>query len=314
MTAPLRPTQVTPPLQVVTGKGGVGKSTFSAALALAAAKQGHTVLALELGEPGGLSTLLRARPTEHGVPVQAAKNLHVAWYDGEASLAEYIVRFIPFGARLKPFFAHPLYRAFVSAGPGVRELMAIGKVRDELLGLSSGAPRWDLIVVDAGASGHVLQLLGMPAATARTFKSGLAHREATRVSGTLADPAMTTVHVVARPEVMPLEEAAHVIEQLRAAQLPVGRLVVNQCWPVPPVGADEAVARVKARRADAAGRSLVVAAERALTWAALQEEGITSLEHRLAKPALRLPRLSSPSFGVPELEQLAALVSAEVSS
>lgn len=312
MSAPLRRTQVNPPLQVVTGKGGVGKSTFAAALALAAAKKGHQVLALELGEPAGLSTLLGARPVEHGVPVRAAENLHVAWYEGEASLAEYIVRFLPFGARLKPFFAHPLYRAFVSAGPGVRELMAIGKVRDELLGLSSGGPQWDLIVVDAGASGHVLQLLGMPAATARTFKSGLAHREATRVAGTLSDPSMTVVHVVARPEVMPLEEAAEVIERLRAQQLPVGRLVVNQCRPVPPIGAEEAVARVKAQRPDDAGRSLVVAAERALTWAGLQEEGITTLEHRVAKPVLRLPRLPPGPFGRAELERLAALVSHEV--
>lgn len=314
MSEPLRPTQVNPPLQVVTGKGGVGKSTFAAALALAAANAGKQVLALELGEPGGLSAMLDARPTEHGVPVAAGRHLHVAWYDGEASLAEYITRFLPFGARLKPFFSHPLYRAFVSAGPGVRELMAVGKVRDELLGLSSGRAPWDLVVVDAGASGHTLQLLGMPAATARTFKGGLAHREASRVAATLSDPALTVVHVVARPEVMPLEEAAEVIERLRAQQLPVGRLVVNQCWPVPPKGADEALATVARGRADEATQSLVAAAGRALVWSTLQEEGITSLEHRVAKPALRLPKLTTPTFGRPELEQLAALVAPEVVS
>lgn len=313
MTNQLRPTQVNPPLQVVTGKGGVGKSTFAAALALAAANAGKQVLALELGEPGGLSTLLGARPTVHGVPVVAGKRLHVAWYDGEASLAEYITRFLPFGARLKPFFSHPLYRAFVSAGPGVRELMAIGKVRDELLGLSSGQPPWDLVVVDAGASGHTLQLLGMPAATAGTFKSGLAHREASRVAATLSDPALTVVHVVARPEVMPLEEAAEVIERLRAQRLPVGRLVVNQCRPVPPPGADEALARLRSRSDDAT-RSLAAAASRALVWSTLQEEGITSLEHRVAKPALRLPQLTTPTFGRPELESLAMLLGAEVAS
>ncbi len=312
MSARLRATQVTPPLQVVTGKGGVGKSTFAAALALAAAKAGKQVLAIELGEPGGLSALLGTRPTEHGIAVTAAKNLQLAWYDGEAALADYIVRFLPFGARLRPFFSHPLYRAFVSAGPGVRELMAIGKVRDELLGLSSGQPPWDLVVVDAGASGHTLQVLGMPAATASTFKSGLAHREAARVAATLSDPAVTEVHVVARPEVMPLDEAAEVIERLRERRLPVGRLVLNQCRPVPPGGAEEAIARVGRARSDELGRSLVAAATRELVWARLQEEGIASLERRVAKPALRLPRLLTATFGRAELEQLATLVADEV--
>jgi anion-transporting ArsA/GET3 family ATPase len=307
-----RPRQLVPPLQLVTGKGGVGKSTYAAALALAAARTGREVLAVELNRGGGLSSLLGVTPTAHGVPVPAGPGLHVAWYDGEASLAEFIVRFMPFGSRFKPFFSHPLYRAFVTAGPGVRELMAIGKVRDEVLGLSAGRPQWDLLVVDAGASGHALQLLGMPAATARTFSSGLAHREATKVAGFLADPRQTEVHVVALPEVMPLEEAAEIIEALREKHgLPVGHLVVNRCRPVAPEGVDEALAQLEAAApGDGPGaaprRALAAVARRALGWERLQEAGIAALERRVAKPALRLPRLIAERFGRAEVEQLAA--------
>lgn len=329
-----RPRQLTPPLQLVTGKGGVGKSTYAAALALAAARTGREVLAVELTRGGGLSALLGVTPTEHGVPVPAGPGLHVAWYDGEASLAEFIVRFMPFGARFKAFFSHPLYRAFVTAGPGVRELMAIGKVRDEVLGLSAGRPQWDLLVVDAGASGHALQLLGMPAATARTFSSGLAHREATKVAGFLADPRQTEVHVVALPEVMPLEEAAEIIETLREKHgLPVGRLVVNRCRPVAPEGAEAALALLEAHepggastgrgpldvaggtdeaeRHRAARPALAAVARRALGWERLQEAGIAALERRVAKPALRLPRLITERFGRAEVEQLAAGLAVE---
>lgn len=311
MTDPLP--AVVPPLQIVTGKGGVGKSTVAAALALAAARRGHRVLAIELGEAAGLSALLGVHGHAHGAPVAVAPGLWVSWFDGEAALGEYIVRFLPFGARLQRFFSHPLYRAFVSAGPGVRELMAIGKVRDELLGLSTKERRWDLVVVDAGASGHALQVLGMPAATARTFASGLAHREAERVAATLEDPHTTAVHVVARPELMPLEEAAEVIATLRERRLPVGRLVINQCWPVPPPEADGVVARLRAEAQEPADRSLAVAAERALAWTALQERGIANLEARVRKPALRLPRLVGERFERPQLDQLAALLAPEVS-
>ncbi len=309
-----RATQLTPPLQLVTGKGGVGKSTFAAALALAAARTGREVLAIELGSHGGLSDLLGVRPPAPGVPTAAGPGLHVATFDGEAALAEFIVRFMPFGERLRPFFSHPLYRAFVSAGPGVRELMAIGKVRDELLGLSTGRPRWDLLVVDAGASGHALQLLGMPAATARTFSSGLAHREATKVAATLADPTQTAVHVVALPEVMPLEEAAEVIEKLRAGLgLPVGRLVVNQCRPLAPEGASKVVAALRAAgEGDLARRSLATASRQALAWLEVQERGIAALEARVVKPALRLPRLATERFGRAEVERLADALASEV--
>jgi anion-transporting ArsA/GET3 family ATPase len=248
------------------------------------------------------------------VPVAAAPNLHLAYYDGEAALAEYLGRFMPFRGLLKSVVTHPLYRAFVSAGPGVRELMAIGKVRDEMLGLSAGRPLWDLIVLDAGASGHALQLLGMPQATAKTFSSGLAHREATRVAGALADPEQTAVHVVALPEEMPLAEAAEIIEKLRGELvLPVGRLVVNQCRPLAPPGAAEAVAALaREAESDLARRSLVFAARRELGWLELQEAGIGELERRLGVIAMRLPQLVATAFGKAEVEHLARCFEGQV--
>lgn len=292
-------------LLIVTGKGGVGKSTFAAALAVAAARAGHDVLAIEMGAPAGLAGLFGVRPTHHGEPVPAHERVWLAYYDGEAALAEYLRRFMPWRALVDGVVAHPLYRAFVAAGPGVRELMAIGKVRDEMLGLSTGKPRWDLIVLDAGASGHALPLLGMPAATARTFSRGLAHRESTRVAAALADPAQTAVHVVALPEEMPLEEAAEIIARLRdELHLPVGRLVMNQCRHRAPAGVTDLLARLDG--GDPARRALVRAAGRQLGWIELQEAGIAGLERRVGLRAQRLPRLVTEDFGRAQIEHLAA--------
>jgi anion-transporting ArsA/GET3 family ATPase len=302
---------VIPPLQVVTGKGGVGKSTFAAVLAVRAARAGQRVLAIELGKPAGMADLLGVRPEQHGVPVPAGPGLHLAYFDGEQALAEYLRRRLPFAGQMNAVFAHPVYRAFVGVGPGVRELMAIGKVRDELLGLSSGGPQWDLIVLDAGASGHALQTLGMPAATARAFVSGLAHREAVRVAKTLADPRYTAVHVVARPEHMPLAEAGEIVERMRGdLGLPVGRLVINQCRPLAPPGTRAAVARLAAAGgAGSAQAGLAAVARRALDWLVLQEDGIAALEERVALTAERLPRLTTPIFRRAEIETLAGVLS-----
>ncbi len=163
-------------------------------------------------------------------------------------------------------------------------------------------------MLDAGASGHALQLLRMPAATAGTFESGIAHREASRVARVLADPARTAVHVVALPEEMPLEEAAEVIERLRSEpRLPVGRLVINQCRPPAPGGAAEVVASLRASTAiDPARSALSIAAGRVLGWLRIQEDGIAALERRVGLRAERLPKLEVESFSLGEVHQLAA--------
>lgn len=303
-----------PKLHLVTGKGGVGKSSVTAALALQAAERGKRVLAIELGEPSGLAGLLGVRPERHGVPEPVQSGLSLAYFDGEAALAEYLLRRLPFfRQKMRAVFEHPLYRAFVGAGPGVAELMVIGKVRDELLGLSTGKPQWDLLVVDAGASGHALQMLGMPAATASTFTAGLAHREARRVAATLADPQCTAVHVVALPERMPLVEAAETLERLRALGLPLGRLVVNQCRPAAPPGAEALVARLTAEQGDPDCQRLARVAGRTLAWVRAQEEGIAMLERRVGLRAERLPRLVATTFGLPEVQVLTAQLAPEPS-
>jgi len=260
---------------------------------------------VELGAPAGVADLLGARPVEHGKPVAVEAGLHLAYFDGEQALAEFLRRRVPFAGLLEAAIAHPLYQAFVSAGPGVRDLMAIGKVRDELLALSGGPRRWDLLVLDAGASGHALQMLGMPAATARTFSRGLAHREATKLARFLSDPARTAVHVVALPEQMPLEEATTVVQRVREMGLPLGRLVVNQCRPPAPAAADAAALALQRIAAGLPGREALSATiTRDLGWLQIQEQGIERLRRRTDCPVERMPRLTAARFGPRELDQL----------
>lgn len=252
-------------LHYVTGKGGVGKSTVAAALAIAAASRGARVLAIELGERAGLARALAARP-----------DVSVMQIDGAAAVGEYLTRRMHLGRFVRPILAHPLYTAFVEAAPGLRELVAIGKVRDEYV----LQQRWDVVVVDAGASGHALEHLRMPAAAETTFASGRVHREAAANAALLRDPAACAIHVVAVPEEMPLGEAAQTVETLRGLELAIGRVIVNRCLPPPPaieVDIDDPIVAPVLRDVLARARA--------------QERDIAALQARLGFPVFRTPRL-----------------------
>ncbi len=294
------------------GKGGVGKSTLAAALALAAKRRGAEVLAIELGAPGGLSRALGAEPAQPGAIVTAPSGVALSWFDGGAALSEYLGRVVRLGPLLDKVFAHPLYRAFVDAAPGLKELMAMGKVRDEYsLHKEHGQPHWDVVVVDAGASGHAIEHLRMPAAAAETFHSGRVHRESRRVHALFGDPAETSIWVVATPEEMPLAEAAESVAKLGDAGLGVTHVVVNRCRPIAPDGVETVLATIEALSvADAARRAardgLVVSARRALGWQQIQERGIAALVEQTGARPLRLPILRE--VHAPELAELGEIL------
>jgi anion-transporting ArsA/GET3 family ATPase len=271
-------------LHVVMGKGGVGKSTVAAALALAAATRGARTLVIELGEIGGTCRILGGTPREPGEIVRAAGNTHVAYFDGAAALAEYLIDRVHLGRIAERVLAHPLYAAFVDAAPGLRELMAIGKVRDEF----ALQQRWDIVVVDAGASGHALEHLRMPAVASATFAAGRVHREAEANAALLRDRSACSIHVVALPEQMPLREAAQTVRALRELELATGAVFVNRCIAPTPAGVAALLPRIELP-------AVAEVVRHALAWHAIQERGIAELEAELFVCALRLPRLRAQS-------------------
>ena len=267
-------------LHFVTGKGGVGTSTVASSLALAAAARGARVLAIELGEPGGTCRILGAVPPRAAAIASAAGGTHVAYFDGAEALAEYLVDRIHLGRLAERVIAHPLYTAFVNAAPGLRELMAIGKVRDEYV----LQRRWDVVVVDAGASGHALEHLRMPAVASSTFSSGRVHREAEANAALLRDRSACAIHVVALAEHMPLREAVQTVTALRELDVATGAVFVNQCVAPAP-------ARVEALLEHIEPPEVAHVARRAYAWQCIQERGIAELELALFIRALRLPRV-----------------------
>lgn len=305
-------------LQFVVGKGGVGKSTLTAALALASASRGLKTLAVEFQGSGGVARLFGVDRGAYDAAIEVDPGLSVLRVEGDQALAEYLRMVVPIRRLLQAVFASRLYRVFVDAAPGLRELMTMGKVfyEAERAG-SEGSRRWDRIFVDAGASGHSLQFLQMPSAAVATFPSGLVHREATRVLALLRDPERTCVHVVATPEEMPVTEASTIVETLRESlSLPLGDLFLNRCRPRPPSGAAAAVQAARtlavAPEDECVRRAVVRAAESALGWEDVQAAASKRLERETGLQARRLPFVVREEFGLAEVREMAAsLVSAK---
>ncbi|MGH9045083.1 MAG: ArsA family ATPase [Acidimicrobiales bacterium] len=214
-------------LLFVTGKGGVGKTTIAAALAVVAAESGKRVLVCEIEPVGALGAAFEAGPTGFE-PRQVAQRIWVMSMDTEASLREYLrvhVRF-PVGAGR----IGPLARAFdfvATAAPGVREILTVGKLCFEVR-----ERHFDLVIVDASASGHVVSQLGAPQAIRELVRVGQVRDQTGWMLDILSDPGRTGVVAVSTPEEMPVAETIELAARLEH-ETPVGLLavIVNRVLP-----------------------------------------------------------------------------------
>jgi len=303
-------------LHFVVGKGGVGKTTVAASLALLLARQGRRTLAVEMDSTGRLPMVLGAAGavmTPHAV----SPNLHVLSIDGRTALEEYLALIIPVKRLLHTVFSSRIYQYFVAAAPGLKELMTVGKIWYEATKRDGARPAWDAIVVDAPATGHSLQYLRMPQAARDTFGAGLVQREAAKIVGVLQDPTCTVVHLVTLAEEMPVAETLETCAQLREPlQMPIGWVVVNRLHrrrfpPATLAALERAAATRPAERA-----LLSCVAERAAEesgWASINEANVERLRGGVGDaPLVQLPFLFVEEFGMDELAQLSAMLESAV--
>lgn len=228
-------------LLVVTGKGGVGKSTVTAGLALLAAERGKRVLVVEVDAKGDLTDFFE-HPAVGFQPVEVHRGVHVLTMDTEASLREYLrihLR-VPMLGRIGP-----VARAFdfvANAAPGVKEILTIGKIAHEVRESMRGNAPWDLVVVDAAATGHIVAQLGAPE-TMREFVSvGPVRSQTGWMIDLLSDPAVTALNFVATPEEMPVNETVELVARARRElSVPLGAVIVNRVLPELFTRADEEI-------------------------------------------------------------------------
>ncbi|MBA2282388.1 MAG: ArsA family ATPase [Acidimicrobiia bacterium] len=213
-------------LLFVTGKGGVGKTTVAAAIALLAAERGKRTLVGEVDAKGNLADFYEV-PATSFEPRELFPNLWAMTMHTEDSLKEYLrlQLKIPFVARLGP-----LARTFdfvANAAPGVKEVLVVGKFLWEVR-----QRHYDLVVVDAVATGHVVAQLAAPQALRELVKVGLVREQTGWMLDLLGDPATTGAVIVASPEEMPVNETIELAGRIEnETNVDLAAVVVNRVLP-----------------------------------------------------------------------------------
>lgn len=229
-------------LIIVTGKGGTGKTTVAATLGWAAAQAGLRVLVAELGRDAQLPRLLspEARALDHEER-QLAPGITAIRIDPYAALAEYLGLQIGIPAMVRRVVRNTAFRQLLDASPGWRELITLGKVWHLEQMMLAGAPKYDLIVVDAPATGHGMTLLDVPRVVVSTVRAGPLRHHTERVEALLADPERTLLLPVSQAEELPFRETCSLVRRVREElSVHVDRVVVNGVHAAPlPVGLED---------------------------------------------------------------------------
>jgi anion-transporting ArsA/GET3 family ATPase len=292
-------------LVLVTGKGGVGKTTVAAALGLAAARQGKRTVVCEVAEQERLSGMLGSLPHE---------GLHLESIDPDRAKEEWLRYQLKSRTLAGVLGGSGLFQYLTAAAPGLTELVTMGKVWD----LAQLEPRtvgqaYDLAIVDAPATGHGLAMLRAPSTYASIARVGPVGRHAERIDAFLRDSAKTGVLTVALPEEMPVSETIE-FEGKLGVELGIGvdRIVVNAVHPAR-FSAEEA-RRVRAAEDEARqlGPAQPGGPAGAALAAALSEHRRARAEHaqvrRLRRaasaPVATLPRVFEPELRREDVERL----------
>ncbi|MFV8750142.1 ArsA-related P-loop ATPase [Nannocystaceae bacterium ST9] len=214
-------------LLIVSGKGGVGRTTVAALLGMALAARGRRVLIATTGHDDRLAWMLGGERLPD-VPVEVAPGLSIQRLV-PATCAEEYGALVTHSHRLShAVFGNKVVRRLLRAIPGFDDFAVLGKVWHEAVRARSH----DVVVFDGPASGHLRLVLGVPRAIVETVAEGPLAREAAAISAALGDAAISQAVLVGLPEIWPLTELAELAEALRVeVGLSVGARVVNKLWP-----------------------------------------------------------------------------------
>jgi len=215
---------------ILTGKGGVGKSTSAAAFALIASQQGKRVLVIEVDAKGNVADFFDTNRVGF-----KCRRLHQGVYSLSMQPQESMHEYLSIMLHLPKFSLNPLsgFMEYAShAIPGLKEILVTGKIYYEEQQVDGDRPRWDLIVVDGAPTGHVVSQLGAAGHLKELVRSGPIHEQAARIDELLTDSARTAVVLVAIPEEMPAMETIDLAGRFgdETGIEPFG-LIINQLQP-----------------------------------------------------------------------------------
>jgi anion-transporting ArsA/GET3 family ATPase len=305
-----------------TGKGGVGKSTMAAATALLLATHGRRVLLVEVDAKGDIPLQFEQQHSVGFTPREVHPGVLAMAMDTEASLREYLrvnMR-VPVIGRLGPLAK--VLDFVAEAAPGVKEILTVGKIMWEVRESIEGRADFDVVVVDAAASGHVVAQLGAADAIQELVDVGPLSDQTRWVAELIADPHVTAVNIVTTPEEMPVTESIELVARLRAeVEAPLGVVIVNRVLPELFTHADEAsfealrepeATDLLTARAGAGAVAVLDAARLAVSLRRTRAVHLEHLQTAVNLPLLYVPYLFVRDHGLRVTRMVADALGAEL--
>ncbi len=227
------PTQ-TPHLHVVTGKGGVGKTTVAVALAMALARRGGKTLVVEVEGRQGIASLFNSAKLSYAerriTKAPSGGEVFGMAVDAEDALLDYLSMFYKLGRAGKALRHVGAIDFATTIAPGLRDILLTGKVKEATTRSRDGKRVYDAVVLDAPPTGRVSQFLNVTVEASKLAKVGPIRSHSDGVARLLHSK-RTAVHLVTRLEEMPVQETKDAVTQLTALKLPVGNIIMNAATP-----------------------------------------------------------------------------------
>jgi anion-transporting ArsA/GET3 family ATPase len=294
-------------LVIVTGKGGVGKSTVALAMAIAAARSGKRTILCEVAAQERLSRVFhRAEIGFH--EVEMSENLWAISIDPDESMREYLLIQLKVRAMRDLLVRSRIFSYLAAATPGLKELVTIGKIWElaQPERRVKGGRQYDLVVVDAPATGHGVGFLQTPRTFANIARVGPIRSQAETLDKFIRNQRKTGVQIVSAPEEMPVNETATLERDLTGeVGVAVDRIVMNGMYPE--LFSDGEAERLAAVAEDTDGvvRAACRTAVRECRRGRSQREQLARLEELTQAPVTTLPFLFEPELGVEQVGVLA---------
>jgi anion-transporting ArsA/GET3 family ATPase len=306
-------------LVVVSGKGGVGKTVISSALAQVASARGMNVLLVTMDDNGRAAQLFESEQSVGDRITPLRGGVSGLYLDPSTVAADYFHKQLRVRALVRHIMGSRLFQNWFRVTPAIKEMICLGKVWD-LVEESSwwrNKPTWDLIVFDAPATGHGLGLLGLPEQASKLLMGPL-RKNALGVQAMLENAMTTGLLIVTIPEEMPVQEAVHFYDQAQEhLRVPLEGVVLNAISPerftetpdVEPILADPqgsaALEVLVGARVEAAVSALTEAADYSAARARMTARYRSELEERVDLPLVEVPHVFSELFGFTQLQRVA---------
>ena len=222
-------------LHFVTGKGGTGKSTIAAALALALAAGGRKVLLVEVEGRQGIAQLFDVPPLPYKeVKIATAERggvVNALAIDIEAAFLEYLEMFYNLGLAGRAMRRIGAVEFATTIAPGLRDVLLTGKIKEAVRTDRGKLQVYDAVVVDSPPTGRIARFLDVTKAVSDLAKGGPVHSQADGVVKLLHSD-QTAIHLVTLLEALPMQETLEAIDELKKMDLPIGSVIVNRTLPV----------------------------------------------------------------------------------